>query len=182
MEYIFPAPMEIPSVATANNGALFPVHRIYCVGRNYAAHAREMGADEREPPFFHEEGILLRAMRLQAEGPPDAKPADAIVPDGATIPYPPATKNFHHEIELVVAIGKAGVDGRNYTCRERLGPRVRLCRRRRPHPTSPAATYSSPPAIRGAPGTWAKDSTTRPHARRSTPPAKSVTSTAARFG
>ena len=91
MEYIFPAP-EIPSVATANNGALFPVHRIYCVGRNYAAHAREMGADEREPPFFF------------------AKPADAIVPDGATIPYPPATKNFHHEIELVVAIGKAGVD------------------------------------------------------------------------
>ena len=91
MEYVFSAP-QIASVATANNDTRFPIHRIYCVGRNYAAHAREMGADEREPPFFF------------------AKPADAIVPDGATIPYPPATNNLHHEIELVVAIGRGGAD------------------------------------------------------------------------
>ncbi len=91
MEFVFPAP-ETASVAVANSGARFPVHRIYCVGRNYAAHAREMGSDEREPPFFF------------------AKPADAIVADGASIPYPPATQNLHHEIELVAAIGKEGAD------------------------------------------------------------------------
>jgi fumarylpyruvate hydrolase len=72
---------------------VFPVGRIYCVGRNYAEHAREMGHDpDREPPFFF------------------MKPADAIVPDGATIPYPQVTKDLHHEIELVVAIGKGGSD------------------------------------------------------------------------
>jgi len=71
----------------------FAVHRIYCVGRNYAAHAREMGANpEREPPFFF------------------AKPATALVPNHARVPYPPRTGNFHHEIELVVAIGKGGRD------------------------------------------------------------------------
>jgi len=81
-----------PTVAVAG-GDPFPVRRIYCVGRNYAAHAREMGADpDREPPFFF------------------AKPADAVVADGATVPYPPQTKNLHHEIELVVAIGKAGTN------------------------------------------------------------------------
>jgi len=67
------------------------VHRIYCVGRNYADHAKEMGGDpEREPPFFF------------------MKPSDAIVPSGATIPYPSRTTNFHHELELVIAIGKRG--------------------------------------------------------------------------
>lgn len=72
-------------------GDPFPVRRIYCVGRNYAAHAREMGADpDREPPFFF------------------MKPADAIVADGSTIPYPPKTANLHHEIELVAAIGTGG--------------------------------------------------------------------------
>jgi fumarylpyruvate hydrolase len=91
-----PAPR--PTVPVAGDGALhFPVHRIYCVGRNYAAHAREMGSDPtREPPFFF------------------CKPADAIVvvPAGATValPYPPQTRNFHHEIELVVAIGTGGQD------------------------------------------------------------------------
>ena len=81
-----------PTVAVAG-GDPFPVHRIYCVGRNYAAHAREMGADpDREPPFFF------------------AKPADAVVADGATVPYPPQTRNLHHEVELVVAIGKAGAN------------------------------------------------------------------------
>ena len=81
-----------PTVAVAG-GDPFPLHRIYCVGRNYAAHAREMGADpDREPPFFF------------------TKPADAVVADGGTVPYPPATKNLHHEIELVVAIAKGGAN------------------------------------------------------------------------
>lgn len=81
-----------PTVAVTG-GDPFPVRRIYCVGRNYAAHAREMGADpDREPPFFF------------------TKPADAVVPDGTAIPYPPATSNLHHEIELVVAIGRGGRD------------------------------------------------------------------------
>lgn len=76
---------------------VFPVRRIYCVGRNYAAHAREMGFDpDREPPFFF------------------MKPADAIVHAAteveASVPYPSETSNFHHEIELVVAIGTAGAD------------------------------------------------------------------------
>ena len=81
-----------PSVAIEGSHDRFPVHRIYCVGRNYAAHAREMGADEREPPFFF------------------AKPADAVVETGSTIPYPADTTDLHHEIELVAAIGKGGSD------------------------------------------------------------------------
>ena len=92
MTFVFP-PAEIPSVAVAESAARFPVHRIYCVGRNYAAHAREMGKDpDRDPPFFF------------------TKPADAVVPDGAEVPYPPKTENLHHEIELVIAIGKGGRD------------------------------------------------------------------------
>ena len=91
MPYLYPP--SIPAVPIKGLTDLFPVHRIYCVGRNYAAHAREMGNDpDREPPFFF------------------SKPADAIVLNNARIPYPPRTKNFHHEIELVVAIGKAGRD------------------------------------------------------------------------
>ena len=82
-----PAPR--PSVEITGTSARFPVHRIYCVGRNYADHAREMGSDpDREPPVFF------------------MKPADAVVANGATIPYPPRTANLHHEIELVVAIGQ----------------------------------------------------------------------------
>jgi fumarylpyruvate hydrolase len=92
MSYAIPAPAQ-PSVEVAGSNARFPVHRIYCVGRNYAAHAREMGVDpEREPPFFF------------------SKPADAVVPNGAAVPYPPRTGNLHHEIELVVAIGTGGRD------------------------------------------------------------------------
>jgi fumarylpyruvate hydrolase len=91
MSFVFPAPAQ-PSVEIAGRAERFPVHRIYCVGRNYAAHAREMGNDDREPPFFF------------------AKPADAIVANRSTVPYPPRTSNFHHEIELVVAIGKGGRD------------------------------------------------------------------------
>jgi fumarylpyruvate hydrolase len=90
MSYVFQPPAA-PSVEVKGQTARFPVHRIYCVGRNYAAHAREMGHDpDREPPFFF------------------AKPADAIVANGATVPYPPRTQNFHHEVELVVAIGRGG--------------------------------------------------------------------------
>ena len=86
----FPATPTLPVV---ESNRVFPVGRIYCVGRNYAEHAREMGHDpEREPPFFF------------------MKPADAIVQNGATIPYPQMTKDLHHEIEMVVAIGKGGAD------------------------------------------------------------------------
>jgi fumarylpyruvate hydrolase len=90
MKYAIPAP-EPTSIPVVGSDSVVGVRRIYCVGRNYAAHAREMGADpDREPPFFF------------------AKPANAIVPNGATIAYPPVTKNLHYEIELVVVIGKGG--------------------------------------------------------------------------
>ncbi len=80
-----------PSVAVAGSDARFPVGRIYCVGRNYADHAREMGHDpDREPPFFF------------------MKPANSVVPSGASLAYPVGTKDVHHEIEMVVAIGKGG--------------------------------------------------------------------------
>jgi fumarylpyruvate hydrolase len=89
-QYVFPAPAQ-PSVEIARFDARFPVHRIYCVGRNYAAHAREMGQDpDREPPFFF------------------MKPADAIVGNHQTIPFPVRTNNLHHEIEFVVALGRGG--------------------------------------------------------------------------
>ncbi len=92
MKYAFPVP-STPAVPIAGTDQFFPVRRIYCVGRNYAEHAREMGVDpNREPPFFF------------------TKPADAVVPNGAEVPYPLSTQNFHHEIELVVAVGKAGVE------------------------------------------------------------------------
>ena len=83
----------VPTLPVAESNQVFPVGRIYCVGRNYAEHAREMGHDpEREPPFFF------------------MKPADAIVANGATIPYPQVTRDLHHEIEMIVAIGKDGAD------------------------------------------------------------------------
>jgi fumarylpyruvate hydrolase len=89
------APETYPTVAIAGRAERFAVHRIYCVGRNYAAHAREMGNDpDREPPFFF------------------TKPADAVVANGAPLPYPPRTGNLHHEVELVVALGAAGRDVR----------------------------------------------------------------------
>ncbi len=91
MAYVFdPAPQA--SVPVAGEIMRLPVRRIFCVGRNYAEHAREMGHDDREPPFFF------------------TKPADALVEDGATIPYPPGTENLHYEAELVVAIGTGGRD------------------------------------------------------------------------
>ena len=86
------APPPVPVVPVEGEAGGFPVRRILCVGRNYAAHRREMGGDDRDPPFFF------------------AKPADAVVPPGRDPAYPPRTANLHHEIELVVAIGKAGRD------------------------------------------------------------------------
>jgi fumarylpyruvate hydrolase len=89
MKYAIPVP-AVTTVAVTN-GESFPVRRIYCVGRNYAAHAREMGHDpNREPPFFF------------------MKPADAIVPSGSTIAYPSQTEDYHHEIEMVVALKGGG--------------------------------------------------------------------------
>jgi len=89
MDYVIKAPVQV-SVEVKGTNSRFPVRRIFCVGRNYAAHAREMGNDDREPPFFF------------------TKPADAVVANNASVPYPPRTSNFHHEVELVVAIGSAG--------------------------------------------------------------------------
>jgi fumarylpyruvate hydrolase len=95
MKYAVP-PAPVHTLAIAGSEERFPVNRIFCVGRNYAAHAREMGRDpDREKPFFF------------------MKPANATVSvenGEATIPYPPKTANFHHEIELVVAIGKGGAN------------------------------------------------------------------------
>jgi fumarylpyruvate hydrolase len=92
MDFVIPAP-AIATVPVAGGGR-FPVHRIYCVGRNYAEHAQEMGHSGREPPFFF------------------LKPADAVVPVAAgetgAMAYPTLTANLHHEIELVVALGEGG--------------------------------------------------------------------------
>ena len=89
-QWLFP-PAPTPSLAIVNHRQRFPVRRILCVGQNYAAHAREMGADPSRPaPFFF------------------AKPADALVVDGVDPAYPPATANLHHEVELVVAVGEGG--------------------------------------------------------------------------
>src|SRR3569833_2700318 len=88
-EYVF-VPPPIPSVEIAGSRRRFPVHRIYCVGRNYADHVREMGNDLKEPPVFF------------------TKPADAIVASGASVSYPPRSENFHYEAELVAALGSAG--------------------------------------------------------------------------
>lgn len=96
MNYVVEAP-QVTSIAVQGTQDRFPVRRIFCVGRNYAAHAREMGKDpDREPPFFF------------------TKPADAAFDaganDGARVAYPPETQNFHYEAELTVAIGTGGTD------------------------------------------------------------------------
>ncbi|MGH6987115.1 MAG: fumarylacetoacetate hydrolase family protein [Caulobacteraceae bacterium] len=83
-------PADTPSLPIQDEDVVFPVRRIYCVGRNYAAHRREMGGDDREPPFFF------------------AKPPDAATPPGHAIPYPSETSDLHHEVELVVALGGGG--------------------------------------------------------------------------
>ena len=91
MSYVLP-PAPVTSLPVHGSDARFPVRRIFCVGRNYEEHAREMGADTREPPFFF------------------TKPADALVTDGAAAPWPLATQDLHHEAELVVALGSGGVN------------------------------------------------------------------------
>lgn len=91
-DYALACPPQ-PALPVVGSAALFPVRRIYCVGRNYAAHAREMGHDpDREEPFFFQ------------------KSPDSIVPPGGNFPYPPGTSDVHHEIELVVALGRGGAD------------------------------------------------------------------------
>ena len=87
--YVIPPPPQA-TIAVAETDQVFPVRRIWCVGRNNIEHNREKGQDERAPPFFF------------------AKPADAIVPDGGTVPYPSLTKDMHHEVELVVALKSGG--------------------------------------------------------------------------
>lgn len=89
MKFVY-TPQATPSIEVRGRDERYAVRRVHCVGRNYAAHAREMGMDTREPPFFF------------------SKPADAIVANGTEVPYPTRTSNLHHEIELVVAIGVAG--------------------------------------------------------------------------
>lgn len=92
MSFVFPAP-PVASVPVLDSPLRFPVHRIYCVGRNYADHAKEMGAEvnRTQPTFF-------------------LKPADAIVTDGRDVPYPSATADLHHEVEMVVALKSGGRD------------------------------------------------------------------------
>jgi fumarylpyruvate hydrolase len=90
MNTVIPPPAQ-PSIPVAGRAERFPVRRVFCIGRNYADHAREMGAsvDKANPMFF-------------------TKPADAIVTDGADVPYPSATNDLHHEVEMVVALGAGG--------------------------------------------------------------------------
>ena len=94
--YVIPA-HTMPSLPVAGDSKFFPVRRIWCVGRNYLEHIREMGNDERQPPFFF------------------AKHADMIVGEGTSIPYPSLTKDFQHEVEMVVALksGGANIDPKN---------------------------------------------------------------------
>lgn len=92
MAFVFPPP-TVASLPIRGDNAAFPVHRVYCVGRNYADHAVEMGHDpDREPPFFFQ------------------KNPDNLIPGGGEFPYPPASRDVHHEIELVVALGSGGTD------------------------------------------------------------------------
>src|SRR5450432_2926552 len=96
MSHVIAPPAAAAVSVAGQGGATFPVHRIYCVGRNYVEHAKEMGFTGREPPFFF------------------LKPADAVLPiaegEVGKMPYPSLTKDLHHEVELVVAIGTGGRD------------------------------------------------------------------------
>ena len=95
MSYVFPI-HEIPVLFVVGTEDVFPVHRIYCVGQNYSEHMYEMGSNpQRDAPFFF------------------SKPADAVFHHNSQISYPPMTKNLHHEIELVVAIGEKGAKFQN---------------------------------------------------------------------
>src|SRR5882724_12461486 len=88
-KYVISPPPQA-AIAVKGSDKLFPVRRVWCVGRNYLEHIKEMGQDERAAPFFF------------------AKPPDALVPDGGTVPYPPLTKDLHFEVELVVALNGGG--------------------------------------------------------------------------
>lgn len=93
MSFLFDPP-AVPSLPVTGSDARFPVHRIYCIGRNYAEHAKEMGSDavsRANPVFF-------------------MKPADAIMPGGGDVPYPSVTHELHHEVEMIVALSKGGRD------------------------------------------------------------------------
>ncbi|MDT5327455.1 MAG: fumarylpyruvate hydrolase [Mycobacterium sp.] len=91
-DYVIPPPAA-PSLPVSTGAGRFPIRRVFCVGRNYAAHAREMGKDpDREPPFFF------------------MKPADAVIDATGVIPYPSLTSEFHHEIEMVVALKAGGIN------------------------------------------------------------------------
>jgi fumarylpyruvate hydrolase len=101
MNFAFEPPRSV-CVPIAGRDDCFPVHRVYCVGRNYADHAREMGGSpEREPPFFF------------------SKPADAVIL-GSPVPYPPMTRDLHHEVELVVALGSGGYRVNEETALDRV--------------------------------------------------------------
>src|SRR5204862_6391962 len=89
MEYVISS-WDIPSLPIVGSNARFPVRRIFCVGRNYVEHQKEMGGDGREQPFFF------------------IKSAHALVPRGGAVHYPPKSSNYHYETEMVVAIGKGG--------------------------------------------------------------------------
>lgn len=91
MDYVFTPPTR-PSLPIAGSEVRFPVRRVYCVGRNYSAHAAEMGLTEHPDPFFF------------------TKPADAVFVPQGPVPYPPATRSLHHEVELVVALARGGAD------------------------------------------------------------------------
>ena len=160
MSYVIPpaAPASVPVVGRAER---FAVHRIYCVGRNYAEHAREMGFTGREPPFFF------------------MKPADAVLPvaQGETghLPYPTLTQDLHHEIELVVAMGKGG---RNIAAGDAMqhiwGYAVGLDMTRR--------DLQAEAKKQAVHGTSPRASTTAPRSRPSCPPRRLATSTAPRSG
>lgn len=90
-QWVIPAP-PMPGLPVAGIAARFPVRRVFCVGSNYAAHAREMGGSGREPPFFF------------------SKPADAVFSGAGEVAFPPATSELHHEVELVVALSRGGAD------------------------------------------------------------------------
>lgn len=90
-DYVIPPPPQA-ALPILGSEALFPIRRVLCVGRNYAAHRREMGGDDREPPFFF------------------SKPSDAVIGPGVNPAYPPATSNLHHEVELVVALRSGGAE------------------------------------------------------------------------
>ncbi len=91
MSFVF-SPIEAITLPVLGSDARLPVARVFCVGRNYAAHAREMGADDREPPFFF------------------MKPTTAVVQNGTAIPYPSRSQDVHHEVELVIALGHGGAN------------------------------------------------------------------------